>query len=255
MTLGFLTQGFRISGKKFMAVLLLFFPSFAWFYLFENLLITFIEGFTAHLIWIYLGRALFYISIVCSAIIGSMVSEKWNRRRFLEFWISLGIIATALLAIYKELSFFLLVGVFAGVSFGLGFPSSLAFLADSTTVEERARVSGALILITFISIILAIGIISTLQLGLIAYLLICIILRAISFFALLIDPCERVVYKERRWVAVFTTRGFLLYYLSWLMFSVAGGIFDLIELPESLEQESISMLGSMFLYIGVVLSS
>lgn len=252
---GFLTHGLRISGKKFIAVILLFFPSIAWFYLFDFLLIDFIASLNVNLTWQYIGKVLFYISIVSSAIIGSMVSEKWNRRRFLEFWIFLGVITTAFFAFAQGLMFFLILGVLAGISFGLGFPSSLAFLADSTGIEERARVSGALILITFISLILTIGVITTLQLGLIAILLICIILRAISFFALLIDPCERIVCRERGWRAVLITHGFWLYFLSWLMFSVAGGIFDFIKLPQSLEPEKISMLASVFLYVGVVLSS
>ena len=96
--------------------------------------------------------------------------------------------------------FLLFIAVLAGVSFGLGFPSSLAFLADSTTVEERARVSGVVILTTFTSIILLIGIVQ--RLGFTESLFIYIILRATSFFALLIDPCERVACKERKWMAV-----------------------------------------------------
>ncbi len=255
MVWGFLTHGFGIPSKRFTAVMLLFFPSFAWFFLFDFTASSYIESLAVNLIWIYIGKALFYISIAVSAIIGSIISERLNRRRFLEFWIVFGVIATTSFGVFQGLIFFLLLGVLAGASFGLGFPSSLAFLADSTTVEERARVSGVAILVTFISIILAVGVLSMLHLELVEYLLISIILRAISCFALLLDPCERAVCKRKNWMAVLNTYGFLLYFVSWLMFTLAGGISGFIKPLQSLEYESVRILGSVVQYVGVVPSA
>jgi hypothetical protein len=139
--------------------------------------------------------------------------------------------------------------VFGGISFGLGFPSSLAFLADSTVVEERARVSGAIILTTFLSIVILIGV--TQRLGFAETVFVFAILRVISYPALLIDRCERLVCKERSWNAVLTTPGFWLFFASWLMFSIAGGVFSFIEVA----QENISMQGTILLYVGVVISA
>jgi MFS family permease len=256
LVFGFLKCDFKISGKKFFAVLLLFFPSFAWFYLFENYLRLSIASFSADPIWVYLGLLLYYASIVSSAIIGSMISGKWNRKRFLSFWIFLGIITTTSVAVFQGLLFSLLSEIFVGASFGLGFPAILACFAEFTTVEERGRVSGALILVTFVTLILIIGVISNLQLfGTIESLFIIIILRATSFSALLIDPCEKVVCKKNRWMTALTTHGFWLYFISWLMFSVAAGTFGFIGLPESLEQVRESGLGTMLLFAGTVISA
>ena len=259
MIWGFFTHGFRISGKKFLAVLFLYFPSFAWFILFQQFSMSLIqdlfsESFTSNF-WMNIGGALFYISIICSAIIGSMISEKLRRRRFLELWILLGVITTLSVIVNQGLLFLLFILVLGGVSFGLGFPYCLAFFAESTNVEERARVAGALIFTTFFSIILCIVVSTGLQCGLIEYVFICALLRSISFFSILIDPHERIVCKERGWMTIFTTRGLGLYYLSWLMFSVAAGIFTIVELPDYLQTESISVLKSVFLYLGVILSS
>jgi MFS family permease len=257
---GFSTHGFRISGKKFLAILLLFFPSFAWFYLFQQFLmalmqdLTFTEGFDANF-WLNIGRALFYVSIIFSAIVGSMVSEKWRHRWFIKLWIFLGVITTLLILVNRGLSFLLFISVLGGFSFGLGFPYSLAFFAESTTVEERARVAGALIFITFFSIIFCIVLSSSLQCGLMEYIFMCALLRAISFFSLLIEPHERIVCKERGWMTVITTSGLGLYYLSWLIFSIAAGILTIVELPSELQKENVSVLGSVFLYFGVIISS
>jgi MFS family permease len=257
---GFFTHGFGISKKKFLAVLLLFFPSFAWFFLFEQFSMSLLEesiineGFSTDF-WINVGHVLFFISIIGSAIIGSVISGKWRRRRLLEVWILLGVITTLLVMVNQGVFFLLFISVLAGVSFGLGFPYCLAFFAESTTVEERARVAGALIFTTFFSTILCILVSSGLQCGIIEYLLILSFLRAISFFSLLIDPHERIVCKERGWMSVITTSGLGLYYLSWLIFSVAAGILTIVELPLELQMENLSVLGSVFLYFGVIVSS
>ena len=76
-------QGFTIPKSKFIAVMLLFFPSFAWFYLFDAFLFSVIKNATADPFWIYIGMALFYIAIASSAVIGSIIIEKWKRRQFL----------------------------------------------------------------------------------------------------------------------------------------------------------------------------
>jgi MFS family permease len=52
-----------------------------------------------------------------------------------------------------------------------------------------------------------------------------------------------------------TTHGFWLYFISWLMFSVAAGTFGFIGLPESLEQVRESGLGTMLLFAGTVISA
>lgn len=260
----FFTHDFRISRKKFLAALFLFFPSFAWFFLFQQFLLTEIQNlllngnltdFSPNGFWVTIGNIIFYVSIVSSAIVGSMISEKFSRRRFIEIWIILGIVTSILVTLNLELSFLLFIAALAGVSFGLGFPSSLAFFADSTVVEERARVSGALIFITFFSVILCLGIRTSLHLGFFESVLLFTILRAISIFSLLIDPLEKVVCKEKGWMSIFATHGLWLYYLSWLMFSVAGGIFGIIKLPLNLRGEDIDFYGTVLLYGGVIISS
>lgn len=253
MTLGFLTYSLKIPFRRFMAVILLFSPSFAWLYLMNSLVFEYTVGGgpPSPDYWVFIGEALFLMLFACSAIIGSMISERVNRKRFLGFWIFFGVLITLSFAVFEGPMVFLVLSALAGTSFGIGFPSCLAFIADSTAVEERARVSGAAILATFISLPLMGMILS--PLGLIEALFLTAIFRAISFFALLIDPCERapVKKKKRTWVAVLTTHGFGLYFLSWLMFMAAGGTSYLVESWLPPEYEAVESLGWALMYVGV----
>jgi MFS family permease len=249
LVFGFLTRNFKISGKKFFAVLLLFVPSLVWFFLYESYLRAIIDSLNVGANWIYIGLLFYYGSIVISAIIGSVISGKWNRKRFLAFYIFLGIIATTSVTVFQGLIFYLFSGIFVGASFGLGLPSILACFSEVTSIDERGRISGILIFMTFVTIIFVGLIFEYLQLyGSILHLLISIILRATSFFALLIDPCEKVACKRNRWIGVLTTHGFWLYFISWLLFSIIAGTFGFIETPES-------NLGEILLYLGTVLSA
>jgi MFS family permease len=253
LTCRFLTSGFGISIKRFVATMALFSPTLAWFYLFHVFLLDeIVTSLSVESIWLYIGKTLFYISVGASLVIGSIISERVPRRTFLKYWILSGVLFTALFAVCQGLICFLLLCTLAGASFGLGFPACQAFLADSTIIEKRASVSGVVLLATFISLILVIQTSIMLDLPLIQLVLLTIILRSISFFTLLLDPCERVPGKKKTWLSVLTTRGFGFYFLPWILFNVTNGISAFLEtwLYQSLGDESIYMLGPVFLYAG-----
>ena len=172
--------------------------------------------------WVWIGEATYLLSILGSAIIGSMLSERLNRRRFFGFWILFGVLTTISFALFEDPTIFLFLSILSGISFGIGFPSCLAFINDSTATDERARVSGATMLITFVILMVFIGSVGSLEV--IHALILTAIFRAISFFTLLIDPCERTPSKKTTWKSVFTTNGFDLYFVSWLMYYGAGGL-------------------------------
>lgn len=225
MNFGFLTSGIQISVRRFLAVILLFSPSFAWFYAINSIVFEHGPGVTPPSEgWILTGKALFLIAIALSAIIGSMICKRWKCNRFLSFWVLFGVLTTIAFAVFKGPTVSLLLSALAGISFGIGFPSCLAFIADSTAVEERARVSGFTMLITFISIPVVGGVLNavSVQLGLTAAFFVLAAFRATSFFALFTETCEISPPKIKTWSTVFTTRGFGLYLLSWLMYMAAS---------------------------------
>lgn len=243
LNFGFLKKDITISFRKLLAVAFLFSSTFAWFYLFHTYLLDEIFESFASLQWLYLGKALFYTSIVVSAIFGSLISEKVNRRKLLWSWIAFGVLITAWPAIFQGTTFSLVFSLLLGASFGLGFPSCLAFLADSTVTEERARVSGVLFFLT-----LTIGILfglssSILNLGVLELIVLALILRSSSFLALIIDPCARKTGKKKSWLAILSSKDFVLYLSPWLIFNIANGLTGF--LPEN---ESASSIGQLLLF-------
>ena len=120
----------------------------------------------------------------------------------------------------------LLSSAFLGISFGLGFPSVFAYLSDSTAVEERGRVTGTVILVTFILVIF--GLLATASL--VSYILLSIVLRAIGFFALALDSFDRIKGKGGTWRSILTHRNFVFYILPFLMFNIANGLTSFISL-------------------------
>jgi len=257
LSLGSLSLGFNIPRKRLLALVLLFSPSFAWLYMVNIRIYQFAEVVRTYnpqeWDWVFTGKTLFLISIIISAIIGSIISEKVKRKRLLTFWILFGVLTTASFSIFEGLHFFLLNSILIGISFGIGFPSALAFVADSTNMENRARVSGTIFFSAYITLILILAI--TLQCESNESILLCSAFRGISFFALLIDPIERTQGKEKSWLAVLKTPGFGIYFFSWLLFIAADGISYFVEsvIPPPLipEYESLGSLSLILTYVSV----
>jgi MFS family permease len=236
-----------------MAVILLFSPSFAWLYLMNSLIFDYGPGTTSSDYEMVIGKALFFIAIAFSAIIGSMISKRWKCKRFLAFWIFFGVLTTLLVGVFTGSTFFVPLAVLTGISFGIGFASCLAFIADSTVVEERGRISGITMLVTFIVLPL-IGVV-LLQFNTLSQFLVVAIFRGISFFALFTDTCEVSLGKKKTWVNVFTTHGFGLYLLSWLMYMAASStaVFVATWLPQipKIDRLPLESLGLELAQLGV----
>lgn len=233
MNFDFLKKDVKIPLRRFLAVAFLFSSTFAWFYLFHTYLLDKIFESFGSVVWLYLGKAIFYTSIVLSAIIGSLISEMVNRKKLLWSWIAFGVVTTASLTVFQGIAFSLLSSALLGASFGLGFPSCLAFLAESTVIEERARISGVLLFITLTMAFLFILSSALLNLGIVELVVLALILRASSFFALLIDPCARETGKKESWLAILSSKDFVLYLSPWFIFNIANGLTGFLPAYES----------------------
>lgn len=256
----FLSRGLKISFKKFLAVTLLFSPSLAWFYVIrENLLILQekIITQTANLDIYFDAFFCFYISIAFSVLLGSVISERVNRKKYLGIWILFGVLVNFLLIFVQDYTLFQIFSILSGISFGFGFSSCVAFIADATNIEERGRISGLVILFTYGIAIFIFSLSFAFQLTLTESIIIALVLRASSFLALVLDPFERIEGKKISWFGILNTKGFIYYFTSWLFFIVADGISVLFEnwLPESVQTASIMEFGGMISYLGIVFSS
>lgn len=224
-----MTEDLRISSRKFEATTLLTSGTLAWFFLL-NLYIVDIFG-TLTLndpFWGYynIGQILFYGFAIFWVIIGSFIGGRVNRRKLFISWISLGTFSTILLTLFQGTIFAAISSLLLGMSLGLGLPSSMSLIADYTFVEERARVSGTIILGTFVMAFVTIAATRILNLELMMAILLFAAVRSTSFLALVADKCDGQEQRrtEKSRLPSTAYREFVFYLFPWVMFSIAAGL-------------------------------
>jgi MFS family permease len=210
------------TRKRTIAIGLLFASTLAWFYIVNSFLRKISNGLDPNLY--YIGILLLAISIVASGILGSIVSERLNRRKFLAIWICFGLFTSFSIAVFSGFTFFLILCVMIGVSFGLGFPACQAFLTESVNVEKRGRATGVTFGFTFILVVFILSAVGSLNVGLFEFVITLVLLKSIGFIAIFIDPCERETGPIAKWSSILKSREFLLYGSAWMIFQLANGI-------------------------------
>ncbi len=250
LNLGFLTEGIRITPRRLAAAILLNSGTLAWFFL----LIIYMWDISAWVtldneFWGYynIGPSLFLGFAVLWSIIASFAGGKVDRRNFLISSVVLGTLSTIVLimfqgAVLATISIFLM-----GMSFGFGLPNSMALVADYTAVEERARVSGAIILFAFLLAFASMAAIRIFNLEMSGIVLLLALLRSTSFPAFVIDKStgQEVTNMEATRLSNDAYKQLALYLLPWVMFVVVSSMaWNLI--PENSEAAAI---GTVYRYI------
>jgi MFS family permease len=229
LNLGFLTEDLKIRRRKFAAVSLFNLGSLAWFFLLLFYMSDIFASMTQNdPFWGYhnIGQILFFGFAIFWSITTSFIAGKVSRRKLLISSIFLGTFSTILMALLQGTISAAVLSLLAGMSLGLGLPSSMALVADYTVVEERARVSGTIIFGTFVTAILIIALIRILNLGVLGDLLLFAAVRATSFSALVIDKCDNpspMLKKENRLTST-AYKEFFFYFFPWVMFGVASSL-------------------------------
>ena len=225
--MGFLTVS-NINKRKLAAVTLLNLGTLSWFFII-NFYIS--DIFRAMIPndpnWgLYIGNSLVYGLAIFWSITISFIGSRINRRHLLFTSIILGVISTALLGLLQGTFFASILSVLLGTSLGLGLPSSMALVADCTIVDNRGRVSGIIILGTFIITFASMAIIRMLYLDVLSLIPILVVVRSISLVSLAIDKLSKpstTSEKETR-LPVATYREFIFYLCPWLMFTIASSL-------------------------------
>ncbi len=169
------------------------------------------------------------IGAVFASIFGFYISNNPRiKSSFIQYWLLAGIPLSLIPAVMditlfpQMMVFFSLVGVY----FGLGMPVSLAFFASVTKETNRSKLGGVTFLTIFSSVILLAGLgvtdlaLNGVILAMLKILGLAIILRVKpneTFVA--VKKEQEVSYKQ-----VFKNRTFLMYFVPWIMFSVANYI-------------------------------
>ncbi|TRO49463.1 MFS transporter [Candidatus Bathyarchaeota archaeon] len=177
---------------------------------------------------------------------------RLSRRKMLISSIFLGTISTIMIAFAQE-TILEFVCLLLGASLGLGLPSSMAIAADYTVVEERGRVSGTIILTTFIIAFASIAIIWIFSLAAVGIALLLAVLRSSSFLALAIDKCERLIpsVKKKIHLPVTANREFLFYIFPWVMFSIASSLAWNVIPPQTYAAELVPLTILRYVFIAL----
>jgi MFS family permease len=202
-----------------MAVILLNSGTLAWFFLIQYNISAILANSSSNLLWGINDALLFYGFAAISAILSSLIKERICNRIFLLFWISLGIFSTILLPLFSYSIFFPFLTILMGISLGLGLPSSMTFIADCTVVEERARVSGTTIFLTFVMTIFVMMINGIFEFDLSLLILVIAFVRATSLLALLFDKFDGKNKEiDESGLSELDYKDFIYYVIPWLMF-------------------------------------
>ena len=231
------------GNRRLFVAAALFASTLAWFYVFHTYLLDSILRIPGiDLIYVSIGKLLFYGVAVVSGIGGSLISEITERRRLLFFCVALAFVSTISLTIVESLEFSLLLSTLLGTCFGLTFPICQALLTESTKVASRGRIAGIVIFVTFVIVVTILLLTTLLELVITDLLILCAALNATSLIALSTNPVQRQKGPRKAWGELIKSEGFSSYAVPWLIFNVANGLLSFGEF--SSEIESIAVLGT-----------
>jgi len=213
------SEGSFIVSKSFLLLFSLLLNSITWFYL-----IIYIWFLTPNPIPFASELSMvFYLSVLISMLIGSTIAERFNRMRFLLFWIILGIISSLFPIILgptlgkSEVALLL---AFWGFAFGIGFPSCLALIPSLTKIEKRGRISGVIFCFTYI--VLLLFFIGIRDFGFFTQSLVLAGWRSLAFVTFFIYAGVEVADQQRTvsYISILRRKTFILYFLPWLAFAL-----------------------------------
>ena len=160
-----------------------------------------------------------------SILIGAFLVDKYGKKlRFLLFWVLLGV--------FSSLSFILLevttvtsvltISFLFSISFGLGLPACLAYFADHTIAENRAKIAG----IIFFSMILGSFMLRLMTITNIINS--SLILACLRGFTLIVFPFITSQEKKAEgkvstpFFSILREHSFIFYLIPWTMFSLVN---------------------------------
>jgi MFS family permease len=210
-----------IARKDSFTVFILLFNAFAWWYMIPIIIDDLLSVSTVtpgqnFIIW-----AAYYLAIIASAIVGSVLSSKISRLNFIYFWILLGVVISPLPFLFNNFGMMpiLVIGVLLGVAFGLGMPSCLAYFSDYTAIEKRGRAGGIMLLLTNLSAVVLT--ISLTMFDLTGKLMIFTLWRTTGLIIFFFKPSEKAISENRKetsFTSILFDKSFMFYFVAWLMF-------------------------------------
>ena len=214
-----------VGLRQFAPALVVVSNSLVWFTLTSFVFSNVVDGLSLSMMLTFVLNGVYYAGSALSAVLGALFFPR-AREKCLLLWMLLGTLATALLPTVEGNGLWvsLAVSLFLGVSAGMGLPSSLAYFADTTTVDNRGRCGGAVWGTVGFSVLGLFVFMSVL--GLSQGSVVLAIWRGAGFIAFyglsrfrgkLQPPLSTFSYRD-----ILGRRDVMLYLLPWIMFSLVN---------------------------------
>jgi hypothetical protein len=204
---------------------ILLFNTFSWYYLGRLMITKAGYAFQAGGVENLFLEVSYPISIVVSAVLGSVILGRASKGRVLSAWILAGMVASFCSAIPFGSAFAgtLTTTIVLGASLGIGLPACLDYLKSSTPIGNRGRLGGITLFGALLCVPLIYALMSPSDLWVAALTLVG--WRSLCLpFAFSIpkgeDDFTGVMRKQTSFRGVLQTRTFVLYFVAWLMFSL-----------------------------------
>jgi len=211
--------------RSMAASLILIVNTFVWYLYAFNILAGIIRGLDLVFFDVLTLWVVNFVAAAISALTGAFIANKISSRvSFLLVWMLFGTVSSftpIFLDVSIRTNLFLTFLLF-GVSFGLGMPTSMAYFANSTFVENRARFGGIIFLVIGL-VAFFLGVIDVTDTT--TKLLILTVWRGSGVATLLtIKPSENFPKENKSYSYKFilTSRSFLLYFIPWIMFCLVN---------------------------------
>jgi MFS family permease len=166
-----------------------------------------------------------FVAAVFSAIVGAAITDKIHKKTtFLAFWMVFGIISSLILVLVDATGSLgvLVISFLFGISFGLGLPASMSYFADCTSVENRAKLGGLILLVDGLgALLLGIAVVDDIVLQALTLA----IWRGTGLIVFLMLNPSQVITERRKGVSfryILRQRPFILYIVPWIMFSLVN---------------------------------
>jgi MFS family permease len=163
-------------------------------------------------------------SLAIAAFVGVFAVRRLGSRvSFLRFWLAAGVaVSFSVLGInLGGLASPVIASIIVGAFFGFGMPVCLAFFAASTEPENRGRLGGLAFLAVFVGTVI-LQVVSNSDVLIAAGLLAALMGAGFGVSVKLKVKATEFAQSSVSYVSVLLSRGFLLYFIPWIMFSIVN---------------------------------
>jgi MFS family permease len=213
-----------LNSRTALLSIILVSNAFVWYYCADDILVDMSTAFSADIF----ARLAIWITdfavLIAAAFVGAHMSNKLqDKTRFLTIWMALGVVlpfASLLVNQNGPLTVTLLSFAFS-LSLGIGLPACMGYFTGHTSVDQRGRLGGLMMLFTgaTVAVIGTVG--STNVLGQAVFLSVWRIF-GLATFVLAKPKAEKtpLEVKPSSYLTILRQRSFILYFAPWIMFSI-----------------------------------